>query len=174
MRQHTLVGPVIVVLIAIFCAQTEAQDPDGSAPPALAETSVDPRFSVTAQPDAPLFVTLVAASWTAPMWSATMRMTNRSGQAILSYELEYLEDYEFASDVWSSDGRSAEGFDSGKESTLQTGGGFREGRRYGKPAGELRAVRVGVRHVTLADGTQWHPPGSNDDRGTRSAATRPN
>ena len=127
------------------------------------ESPVDSRFSVEAQPEAPLCVTLAEASWNAPRWSARVALSNCGSKDVTAYEVEYTEDYENARDVWSSDGKSGTTIAVGEVLEYETGGAFRGFKRDGTPVGELRRVVFGLVSVTFADGSIWHKGGSHSD-----------
>ena len=135
------------------------------------DSSVDSRFSVESQPQAPLCVSLAQASWSAPRWSAKVTLSNCGSKDVSAYEVEYTEDYENARDVWSSDGKSGTTIAVGGVLEYETGGAFRGFKRDGTPVGELQRVVFGLVSVTFADGSSWHKRGSRPDSpegGTRS------
>ena len=159
--RHLMNGAILIVLMAgsVFAAGDvrEVVWPNEGA---NSSRDVDSRFAVATQPGAPICIAIDKANWKAPHWTATLTLRNCSGNEITHVEVEYIENYEQAEDVWSSDGRMTHGFTPGGELALETGGGFRGGRRYDKPVGELTGVSVGVVAVTFADGTEWHKPKS--------------
>ena len=126
------------------------------APQPAVSPSVDSRFLVVALPDAPICITLSEASWHAPLWSARITLTNCGSKDITGYEIEYTVDYQHARGDWSSEGKA--GYSLAPEGVVdvETGGGFGDGKRYGKAVGDLERVSIGLVAVTFADGSAWH------------------
>ena len=145
-----------VFLYAAFLVLPPQRQVETSAPEPPVSSSVDSRFSVVALPDAPICISLTEASWQAPRWSARLTLTNCASKDITGYEIEYTVDYQRFRGDWSSEGKS--GYTLAPEGVLdlETGGGFGDGKRFGKPVGDLEHVSIGLVSATFADGSTWH------------------
>ena len=154
------IGLVLVLVGQSFLLLATTVDSRAVTTREPARVSVDSRFSVLAQPDAPLCLSLVEASWARPFWTARVRLTNCGTKAVTGFEVGHSETYEHACCIKSSDGARGQMIRVGGQFEIDAAGGFRNGLRLGKAVGELKSVEFSVESLTFDDGTAWHRSGA--------------
>ena len=150
---------LIVCILSVSCLmppEPSALGRGASSPSASVESPcVEGAFTVEEQLTAPARLSITEAVCDGPRWRARLTLSNAGDKIIGGYEITNVEEYERKKGVTSSQGKDGIKLGSGEFEEIACGGGFRNGRSYGRAAGSIRKNVFRITRIEFTDGTSW-------------------
>ena len=126
-------------------------------------------FTVEGELEAPTRLSISEALCDGSSWKARLTLENASGKVISGYDIANIETYEFKGDVKSGQGQDGIKLEPRGSVEINSDGGFRNGRSYGKATGNIRKNVFRVERIKFADGRVGNRVQSNSCRPTTVA-----